>query len=167
MSLFGLWLKSQPHTHTTAVTCQKNWGGPNSSSDRLTQDVRFHLDRNHFARSSLAAGGQKGKSYYTLTFSISFGHKDDVCYLAYHYPYTYSTLKVIQMLFSSGYYDFIRHICDLLQMHLLKLEDLRTPQIYLRQDVLCKTLGGNNCPLLTITAMPESNSNDHICQFSE
>lgn len=52
-------------------------------------------------------------------------------------------------------------------MHLLKLEDLRTPQIYLRQDVLCETLGGNSCPLVTITAMPDSNSNDHICQFSE
>lgn len=54
-----------------------------------------------------------------------------------------------------------------LQMHLSKLEALRTPQIYLRQDVLCQTLGGNGCPLLTITSMPESNSNDHICQFSE
>lgn len=53
------------------------------------------------------------------------------------------------------------------QMHLSKLEALRTPQIYLRQDVLCETLGGNSCPLLTITAMPESNSNDHICQFSK
>uniref|UniRef100_A0A665VFZ9 Cytosolic carboxypeptidase 1 n=1 Tax=Echeneis naucrates TaxID=173247 RepID=A0A665VFZ9_ECHNA len=92
---------------------------------------------------AIAAGGQKGKSYYTLTFSTSFSHKDDVCYFAYHYPYTYSTLK----------------------MHLSKLEALRTPQIYLRQDVLCETLGGNSCPLLTITAMPESNSNDHICQF--
>lgn len=65
----------------------------------LTLDACSHLYRNHFARSSLAAGGQKGKSYYTLTFSISFAHKDDVCYLAYHYPYTYSTLKVIQILF--------------------------------------------------------------------
>lgn len=52
-------------------------------------------------------------------------------------------------------------------MHLSKLEALRTPQIYLRQDILCETLGGNSCPLLTITAMPESNSNDHICQFSK
>ncbi|KAG7223449.1 hypothetical protein INR49_015552, partial [Caranx melampygus] len=76
-------------------------------------------------------------------YNTSFSHKDDVCYFAYHYPYTYSTLK----------------------MHLSKLEALRTPQIYLRQDVLCETLGGNSCPLLTITAMPESNSNDHICQF--
>lgn len=108
---------------------------------RTGMDICYY--KNHFARSSIAAGGQKGKSYYTLTFTTSFSHKDDVCYFAYHYPYTYSTLK----------------------MHLSKLEALRTPQIYLRQDVLCETLGGNSCPLLTITAMPESNSNDHICQF--
>lgn len=108
---------------------------------RTGTDICYY--KNHFARSSIAAGGQKGKSYYTLTFSTNFSHKDDVCYFAYHYPYTYSSLK----------------------MHLSKLEALRTPQIYLRQDVLCETLGGNSCPLLTITAMPESNSNDHICQF--
>ncbi|KAM6944088.1 cytosolic carboxypeptidase 1 isoform 2-T2 [Lycodopsis pacificus] len=108
---------------------------------RTGTDICYY--KNHFARSSIAAGGQKGKSYYTMTFSTSFSHKDDVCYFAYHYPYTYSTLK----------------------MHLSKLEALRTPEIYLRQDVLCETLGGNSCPLLTITAMPESNSNDHVCQF--
>ncbi|XP_031712015.1 cytosolic carboxypeptidase 1 isoform X1 [Anarrhichthys ocellatus] len=108
---------------------------------RTGTDICYY--KNHFARSSIAAGGQKGKSYYTMTFSTSFSHKDDVCYFAYHYPYTYSTLK----------------------MHLSKLVALRTPKIYLRQDVLCETLGGNSCPLLTITAMPESNSNDHICQF--
>lgn len=56
--------------------------------------VSDFLPRNHFARSSIAAGGQKGKSYYTFTFSSSFNHKDDVCYFAYHYPYTYSSLKV-------------------------------------------------------------------------
>ncbi|XP_068616800.1 cytosolic carboxypeptidase 1 [Brachionichthys hirsutus] len=108
---------------------------------RTGTDICYY--KNHFARSSIAAGGQKGKSYYTMTFSMSFSHKDDVCYFAYHYPYTYSTLK----------------------MHLSKLEALRTRQIYLRQEVLCKSLGGNDCPLLTITAMPDSNSNDHVCQF--
>lgn len=108
---------------------------------RTGSDICYY--KNHFARSSIAAGGQKGKSYYTMTFSTSFTNKDDVCYFAYHYPYTYSSLK----------------------MHLAKLESMRTPQIYMRQDVLCETLGGNACPLLTITAMPESNSNDHICQF--
>ncbi|KAM6931144.1 cytosolic carboxypeptidase 1 isoform 1-T1 [Xenentodon cancila] len=108
---------------------------------RTGADICYY--KNHFARSSIAAGGQKGKSYYTMTFSTSFSHKDDVCYFAYHYPYTYSTLK----------------------MHISKLETLRTPQIYLRQDDLCETVGGNSCPVLTITAMPESKSSDHICQF--
>ncbi|KAB0349223.1 hypothetical protein FD754_014080, partial [Muntiacus muntjak] len=100
--------------------------------------------QNHFSRSSIAAGGQKGKSYYTITFTVSFPHKDDVCYFAYHYPYTYSTL----------------------QMHLQKLESAHNPQqIYFRKDVLCETLSGNSCPLVTITAMPESNYYEHICQF--
>ncbi|XP_077456293.1 cytosolic carboxypeptidase 1 isoform X3 [Stigmatopora argus] len=108
---------------------------------RTGTDVCYY--KNHFARSSIATGGQKGKSYYTISFSTIFNHKDDVCYFSYHYPYTYSSLK----------------------MHLSKLEAMKGPEIYLRQDVLCDTLGGNSCPLLTITAMPESNSSDHICQF--
>ncbi|XP_053512330.1 cytosolic carboxypeptidase 1 isoform X1 [Artibeus jamaicensis] len=109
---------------------------------RVGTDICYY--KNHFSRSSVAAGGQKGKSYYTITFTVSFPHKDDVCYFAYHYPYTYSTL----------------------QMHLQKLESAHNPQqIYFRKDVLCETLSGNSCPLVTITAMPESNYYEHICQF--
>ncbi|XP_036186569.1 cytosolic carboxypeptidase 1 isoform X11 [Myotis myotis] len=109
---------------------------------RVGTDICYY--KNHFSRSSVAAGGQKGKSYYTITFTVSFPHKDDVCYFAYHYPYTYSTL----------------------QMHLQKLESAHNPQqIYFRRDVLCETLSGNSCPLVTITAMPESNYYEHICQF--
>nr|XP_058928423.1 cytosolic carboxypeptidase 1 isoform X4 [Kogia breviceps] len=109
---------------------------------RVGTDICYY--KNHFSRSSIAAGGQKGKSYYTITFTVIFPHKDDVCYFAYHYPYTYSTL----------------------QMHLQKLETAHNPQqIYFRKDVLCETLSGNSCPLVTITAMPESNYYEHICQF--
>ncbi|XP_062936566.1 cytosolic carboxypeptidase 1 isoform X3 [Cynocephalus volans] len=109
---------------------------------RMGTDICYY--KNHFSRSSVAAGGQKGKSYYTITFTVNFPHKDDVCYFAYHYPYTYSTL----------------------QMHLQKLESTHNPQqIYFRKDVLCETLSGNSCPLVTITAMPESNYYEHICQF--
>ncbi|XP_067171787.1 cytosolic carboxypeptidase 1 isoform X3 [Apteryx mantelli] len=109
---------------------------------RVGTDICYY--KNHFSRSSIAAGGQKGKSYYTITFTVTFQHKDDVCYFAYHYPYTYSTLK----------------------MHLQKLESMHNPQqIYFRQDALCETLAGNSCPLVTITAMPESNYYEHICQF--
>ncbi|XP_063132210.1 cytosolic carboxypeptidase 1 isoform X3 [Rattus norvegicus] len=109
---------------------------------RMGTDICYY--KNHFSRSSVAAGGQKGKSYYTITFTVVFPHKDDVCYFAYHYPYTYSTL----------------------QMHLQKLESAHNPQqIYFRKDVLCETLSGNSCPLVTITAMPESSYYEHICQF--
>lgn len=61
---------------------------------RVSHEMCVPARRNHFARSSIATGGQKGKSYYTMTFSINFSHKEDVCYFAYHYPYTFSTLKV-------------------------------------------------------------------------
>nr|XP_044987008.1 cytosolic carboxypeptidase 1 isoform X3 [Jaculus jaculus] len=109
---------------------------------RMGTDICYY--KNHFSRSSVAAGGQKGKSYYTITFTVNFPHKDDVCYFAYHYPYTYSAL----------------------QMHLQKLESAHNPQqIYFRKDVLCETLSGNSCPLVTITAMPESHYYEHICQF--
>ncbi|XP_044129566.1 cytosolic carboxypeptidase 1 isoform X1 [Bufo gargarizans] len=109
---------------------------------RVGTDICYY--KNHFSRSSIATGGQKGKSYYTLTFTVSFLHKDDVCYFAYHYPYTYSTLK----------------------MHLQKLESLHNPQmIYFRHDALCETLAGNGCPVVTITAMPESNFYEHVYQF--
>jgi hypothetical protein len=37
---------------------------------------------------------KKVKSYMTLSFSITFPYSYDVCYLAYHYPYTYTQLLV-------------------------------------------------------------------------
>uniref|UniRef100_UPI00398EF28F cytosolic carboxypeptidase 1 isoform X2 n=1 Tax=Pristiophorus japonicus TaxID=55135 RepID=UPI00398EF28F len=109
---------------------------------RTGTDICYY--KNHFSRSSIAAGGLKGKSYYTLTFTMTFSHKDDVCYFAYHYPYTYSTL----------------------QMHIQKLETLHDPQqIYFRQDSICETLGGNPCPVLTITSVPESKCWENLYQF--
>ena len=50
--------------------------------------------RNYFRRSREAAGGQGGKTYYTTTFTLSFPHNHDVCYFAYHYPYTFTMLEV-------------------------------------------------------------------------
>uniref|UniRef100_A0A8C5LFC8 Cytosolic carboxypeptidase 4 n=1 Tax=Jaculus jaculus TaxID=51337 RepID=A0A8C5LFC8_JACJA len=102
--------------------------------------------KNHYRQSTAATGGTSGKFYYTLTFAITFPHNEDVCYLAYHYPYTYSSLMT----------------------HLDILEKSVNPrQVYFRKDVLCQTLGGNPCPLVTITAMPESKSADHLEQFRD
>ncbi|OWK55627.1 Cytosolic carboxypeptidase 4 [Lonchura striata] len=109
---------------------------------RAGQEICYY--KNHYRCSAAAGGGMRGRFYYTLTFSIKFPHKDDVCYLAYHYPYTYSTMM----------------------SHLDILEQNRNPKkVYWRQQTLCQTLGGNPCPLLTITAMPESKNRDDLEQF--
>ncbi|XP_034391112.1 cytosolic carboxypeptidase 4 [Cyclopterus lumpus] len=87
--------------------------------------------RNHFC----PARGRRRTTFYTLTFSISFKHNEDVCYLAYHYPYTYSALKA----------------------HLKVLQKSVDPaKVFFQQQVLCGTLAGNPCPMVTITACPAS-----------
>lgn len=56
----------------------------------------------------------------------------------------------------------------LFQTHLDILEKSINPKkVYFRQEALCQTLGGNSCPLVTITAMPESDSAHHLEQFRE
>ncbi|XP_023599815.1 cytosolic carboxypeptidase 4-like [Myotis lucifugus] len=52
--------------------------------------------KNHYRESMAVTGGTPRKCYYTLTFSITFPHRGDVCYLAYHYPYTYTALMALQ-----------------------------------------------------------------------
>ncbi|NXF93711.1 CBPC4 carboxypeptidase, partial [Eubucco bourcierii] len=109
---------------------------------RAGHDICYY--KNHYRCRAATGEGMRGKFYYTLTFSIKFPHKDDVCYLAYHYPYTYSTMM----------------------SHLDILEQSRNPKkVYWRQQTLCQTLGGNGCPLLTITAMPESKTREDLEQF--
>lgn len=58
---------------------------------RVGHDVCYY--KNNYAR-SFAASGSKGKSYYTGAFKIVFPYHNDTVYLAYHYPYTYTTLQV-------------------------------------------------------------------------
>ncbi|XP_067873731.1 cytosolic carboxypeptidase 4 [Heterodontus francisci] len=100
---------------------------------RVGSDIYYY--KNHYCRYSTAAKGQKETSYYTLAFTITFLHSKDVCYLAYHYPYTYSTLMT--------------------HLHLLE-ESLNPDQVYFRHQILCSTLGGNKCPVITVTASPGS-----------
>ncbi|XP_053742457.1 cytosolic carboxypeptidase 4 isoform X2 [Synchiropus splendidus] len=96
---------------------------------RAGADVCYY--RNHFC----PARGRRKPSFYTLTFTITFKHQEDVCYLAYHYPYTYSALKA----------------------HLNVLQKSVDPaQVFFQQQVLCTTLTGNPCPVVTITACPAS-----------
>nr|KAF6399098.1 ATP/GTP binding protein like 1 [Molossus molossus] len=100
--------------------------------------------KNHYRERAAVTGGEVRRCYYTLTFAITFPHHDDACYLAYHYPYTYTALMT--------------HL-DILE------RSVNRKKVYFRQEALCQTLGGNLCPLVTITAMPESASADHLEQF--
>uniref|UniRef100_A0A670Y683 AGBL carboxypeptidase 1 n=1 Tax=Pseudonaja textilis TaxID=8673 RepID=A0A670Y683_PSETE len=112
---------------------------------RVGYDICYY--KNHYRNyGPAAAEGPCGKSCYTLTFSLVFPHQEDVCYLAYHYPYTYSTMM----------------------SHLDILEQTRnTKKIFFKRQILCYTLAGNACPLLTITAMPQSESRNDLEQFRD
>ncbi|XP_072134241.1 cytosolic carboxypeptidase 4 isoform X1 [Mobula birostris] len=98
---------------------------------RVGSDIYYY--KNHYYTHGSEEKGQKETAFYTLTFTVTFLHSKDVCYLAYHYPYTYSTLMT--------------------HLHLLE-QSLNPDQVYFRQQILCSTLGGNNCPVITITASP-------------
>ncbi|CAJ0944600.1 unnamed protein product, partial [Mesorhabditis belari] len=68
---------------------------------------------------------------YTTRFTVSFRHKFDVIYIAYHFPYTYSFMKTI------------------IHRHLItgNSESSR-----IRADVIGQSLAGNPIHVLTITA---------------
>lgn len=72
----------------------------------------------------------KGRNYFTTSFTVTFPHSYDVCYLAYHFPYTYSQLMTNIWRWSKNSTD---------------------QGIYFKAVTLCDTLNNNECPLLTIT----------------
>lgn len=80
-----------------------------------------------YYRNSLPKATTSGAFYFTLTFCYVFKESSDTVYFAHCFPYTYPTL-----------------------MHDIRTLALRHPSIF-RLDSLCTTLGGNDCPCLTIT----------------
>ncbi|KAM3722028.1 Cytosolic carboxypeptidase [Dirofilaria immitis] len=70
--------------------------------------------------------------YFSLYFTIRFKYHADVCYIAYHFPYTYSMLQAT------------------LERYLSK--NGKEGQIYVRNDQLCTSLAGNTVSLITVTA---------------
>lgn len=98
---------------------------------RIGSNICYY--RNHYTQGPSTNSILRNKPYYTLTFTVTFQHANDVCYFAYHYPYTFSTLQT--------------HIYCWQYSH-------DTTSIYFKIDELCKSLSGNSVPLLTITAKP-------------
>ena len=71
-----------------------------------------------------------GQYYYTLTFTIDADHDFDNIYVAHSYPYSYTEL----------------------QYYLNALEEDPERSRYIRRRLLCETLAGNHCDILTITS---------------
>uniref|UniRef100_A0A665UYL5 tubulin-glutamate carboxypeptidase n=1 Tax=Echeneis naucrates TaxID=173247 RepID=A0A665UYL5_ECHNA len=128
------------------INCEKSNSQFNYGMQPVLYSVRDALDgRPHWVRTGAEicyyrnffrpARGRRRNTFYTLTFTVTFRHHEDVCYLAYHYPYTYSALKA----------------------HLKVLQETVDPsKVFFQQQILCSTLAGNLCPLVTITACPNS-----------
>ena len=71
---------------------------------------------------------------FVLTFTHTFEYTDDKCYFAYALPYTFTDL----------------------QKHLQSLESRPERAGCIKRSQLCRTIAGNLCPLLTITAPARS-----------
>ena len=69
------------------------------------------------------------KGYYTLSFNYKFQHDDDTVYFAYAFPYTYQDMM-------SDIYE---------------IEQDKVKREVMSRRTLCKTLGGIDCEMLTIT----------------
>ncbi|KAL1449257.1 hypothetical protein WDU94_000468 [Cyamophila willieti] len=88
-------------------------------------------------KSSRAASKNSHEFYHTLSFTVKFQHSLDVCYLAYHYPFTYSTLLT----------------------NIWKLSKNFNPRtVHFSCDSLCDTLNQNQVPVITLTATDNVNN---------
>lgn len=110
-SLFNYGMKLLVYSETKNTLTGTGWS-------RDGESISYY--RNNIKR------GNGLKSYYTLTFTYNFQHKNDTVYFAYCYPYTYS------------------HLMEDLQ----KVENLSI----VNRKLLCLSIGGNRCDYLTITA---------------
>uniref|UniRef100_A0A8D8R903 Cytosolic carboxypeptidase 1 n=1 Tax=Cacopsylla melanoneura TaxID=428564 RepID=A0A8D8R903_9HEMI len=82
-------------------------------------------------KSARAASKNSHEFYHTLSFTVKFQHSLDICYLAYHYPFTYSTLLT----------------------NIWKMSKSFNPRtVHFSCDPLCDTLNGNQIPVITLTA---------------
>ncbi|KAL4716939.1 hypothetical protein ACJJTC_012750 [Scirpophaga incertulas] len=92
---------------------------------RAGTDICYYRNSYHYANQK-----SHTKCYLTVTFNIEFPHTNDVCYLAYHFPYTYSMMMT----------------------RIWQWNSLLPPNAYLRVEPLCYSLNNNEVPLLTISA---------------
>ncbi|TNN16317.1 Cytosolic carboxypeptidase 2 [Schistosoma japonicum] len=81
--------------------------------------------------------------YYQLEWEMEFPYANDICYLAYSYPYTYTNLKF-----------------DLNEL-LIKAKEDENLNKTMKCEVLCQTRAGNSCFLVTLTDQNISNKDKY------
>ncbi|XP_039759457.1 cytosolic carboxypeptidase 1-like isoform X3 [Pararge aegeria] len=116
-SQFNFGMKPVMYSVKEAVLGKPGWV-------RVGSDICYYRNSYHYANL------KSNKCYLTVTFNIEFPHTNDVCYLAYHFPFTYSMMMTRIWQWST-------------QM---------PPNAYLRAEPLCYSLNNNEVPLLTISA---------------
>uniref|UniRef100_A0A8R1V5M9 Peptidase M14 domain-containing protein n=1 Tax=Pristionchus pacificus TaxID=54126 RepID=A0A8R1V5M9_PRIPA len=89
--------------------------------------------RNQYVIDADVAGHRKDR-FFSLRFTFALRHKGDVCYLAYHFPYTYSMLRASLECWTAR----------------------SSSSIYVRRDEIGQSLAGNPLPLVTITGAGSS-----------
>ncbi|XP_072941140.1 cytosolic carboxypeptidase 1-like isoform X2 [Epargyreus clarus] len=92
---------------------------------RAGSDICYYRNSYHYANQK-----SHSKCYLTVTFNIEFPHTNDVCYLAYHYPFTYS----------------------MMMSRIWQWSAQMPAGAYLRAEPLCYSLNSNEVPLLTVSA---------------
>jgi len=124
----------QPVLYSTkdAETGQPGW-------ERGGSNICYY--KNFYIRKGDGIGANR--YYYTATFTISFPYSNDVCYVAYHYPYTISMMKA----------------------HLCKLEGMLASNIYYDNQILCFTSLGNACDIITVTEKPNKDDRQSLIAF--
>jgi hypothetical protein len=70
--------------------------------------IRVGTDICYYRNCYQNLSSRKSRSYLTAAFTVTFPHSQDVCYIAYHYPYTYSQLLVCISIYV-GTDSFVRH----------------------------------------------------------
>ncbi|KAH9637693.1 hypothetical protein HF086_009361 [Spodoptera exigua] len=117
-SQFNFGMKPVMYSVKEAVLGRPGWV-------RAGSDICYYRNSYHYANQK-----NHNKCYLTVTFNIDFPHTNDVVYIAYHFPFTYSMMMTRIWQWS-----------------------LQMPSgSYLRAEPLCYSLNNNEVPLLTVSA---------------
>ncbi|XP_018647138.1 Mername-AA213 putative peptidase (M14 family) [Schistosoma mansoni] len=110
---------------------------------RVGRNIKYTRNTMNLSNHLLDTNGE----YYQLEWEMEFPYSNDICYLAYSYPYTYTNLKfdINELLMKSKENDLLNKTINC--------------------DVLCQTRAGNSCFLITITDQSQCMTWCHANQF--